>query len=79
MDIFDNPLDYERGRTKLFLEARDLVQDYFPESSNEAKMRLIGDLVPAHATMLAGKHIGSEVSSSLIDVATAIREKELGE
>jgi hypothetical protein len=62
MLAFDSPMLDERGRTKMFLEAKYLVEDQFSHASEEAKMKLIGDLVQAHATLIAALHIGTEIA-----------------
>ncbi len=62
------------GRDRLFLEARQLVNDQFPEAPDEAKMALIGNLVIAFATLFSADRIANEISGSLADVGLAIRE-----
>ncbi|GLS86814.1 hypothetical protein GCM10010873_17880 [Cypionkella aquatica] len=74
MDIFDDPLNYEKGRVKMFLEAKNLVDEQYPAARDEAKMQLIGQLVEAHAVLLAGKQIAAEISGSVFDLANAVRE-----
>jgi len=70
-DILENPMLFERGRTKMFLEAKYLVDEQFPSATDEAKMGLIGSLVTAHSILLAGQMVGEELGGVAVAVENA--------
>jgi hypothetical protein len=77
MHATDSPFSFEMGRQKLFLEAKYLVEDQFPNVSDEHKAALIGQLVSAYCTLHAAQKIADEISGGRNSIAEAIREQEV--
>ena len=65
------------ARNDLFLEAKYLVEDQFPDVSGEAKLQAITRLVLAYSQLLAARRIASDTYSGLSEATAAIYDKGL--
>ncbi len=70
----NGPITSLGTRDQIFFEAKNLVNDQFPDASEASRMQLIGDLVRGYSTLVAGQYVGDEVSRVLVDISGSIRE-----
>lgn len=74
MNPLQDPFTTGIGRAKLFLDARDIVREQFPDASDTATMSLIGQRVQAHCALLAADKIENGLNG-LIPVSHAIENR----
>jgi hypothetical protein len=59
------------ARNDLFLEAKHLVEDQFPDASVDAKLKAIATLVGAYCQLFAAQKLGSDLYGGLNEIADA--------
>ena len=74
MNPLDSPFMTQTGRDRIFLEAKELVEDQFRDCSSDVKLAAIAQIVQGYCTLLASERIAHEIAGSLDGISQAITE-----